>query len=292
MSSIQLKNNIISAKESLLAGILELQRAYIVSASLDARLLLEHVMGVTREQLLMGMDMALTEEQEREYKQLIELRANHKPVAQILGRREFWGMDFAVNENTLDPRPGSETVIESILERVADRSAPLRILDLGTGTGCLLLTLLRELPAAKGVAVDMCPKALQVASENAATLGLSERVEFVRSDWCEQLSGQFDIIVSNPPYIPTETIATLAPEVCRYEPMLALDGGADGLDCYRTIMRSLPQLLASDGFAALEIGVGQQRSLETIALESGLKVAATKKDLGGIVRALIINSSH
>ncbi|NBX04453.1 MAG: peptide chain release factor N(5)-glutamine methyltransferase [Alphaproteobacteria bacterium] len=288
MPSIQLKNNTFSAKDVLLSAVLDLQRAHVESASLDARILLEYVLGVSREQLLMGMDRTLTVEQEAQYRHLIALRAERRPLAQIIGRREFWGADFTVSEYTLDPRPDSETLIEAVLERVADKNAPLKILDLGTGTGCLLLTLLRELPNAQGTGVDICPNAMGVARENARALELETRVEFVASDWCEQLSGAFDIIISNPPYIPTDDIETLAPEVKKFEPLLALDGGKDGLDCYRTITAKLPAHLTPSGFAAFEIGIGQQRSLEMLAEEHGLKVSAVKKDLGGIPRCLIL----
>ncbi len=288
MPNIQLKNNTISAKEVLLSAVLELQRAHVESASLDARILLEYVLGVSREQLLVGMDRTLNADQEAQYRHMIALRAERRPLAQIIGRREFWGMDFAVSEYTLDPRPDSETLIESVLERVADKSAPLSILDLGTGTGCLLLSLLSELPNAMGTAVDICPNAMATARENAHALGLEQRMNIVASDWCEQLSGRFDIIISNPPYIPTSDIETLAPEVRKFEPHLALDGGKDGLDCYRTILAKLSQHLAFNGFAAIEIGIGQSKALEAIIAENGLKLAASRKDLGGIIRTLII----
>ena len=291
MLSINIENNNFSAKQSLLAAVLELQRAHVESASLDARLLLEHVLGVSREQLLLGMDNALTEDQQHEYRKLVSLRASRRPLAQILGRREFWGMEFTVSDATLDPRPDSETLIEAVLERVSHRAAPLSILDLGTGTGCLLLSLLRELPCARGMGVDISPGALAVARENAQSLELSQRVQFIGSNWCEHVEGAFDIVISNPPYIPTQDIEALEPEVSCFEPRLALDGGQDGLDCYRTIVEKLPKLLNPSGFAAFEIGIGQQCALEMLAQQHGLKVDAVKKDLGGIPRVVVINPS-
>jgi release factor glutamine methyltransferase len=268
---------------------MELQRAHVENASLDARVLLEHVLGISREQLLMGMSNMLTEQQEADYRQLVTRRAERRPIAQVLGYREFWGMEFAVTESTLTPRPDSETIIETILERTADHSAPLRIADLGTGTGCLLLSLLRELPSATGVGVDMCPRALAVAQENASNLLLAGRAQFVHSNWFAEVDGKFDIIVSNPPYIPSDSIDSLAPEVAQFEPRLALDGGADGLECYRSLLKIVPQKLNANGFLALEIGAGQHKAIEQIAKDSGLRLLATKKDLGGIVRALIIS---
>ena len=291
MLSINIEENNFSAKQSLLAAVLELQRSHVETASLDARILLEHVLGISREELLMGMDRHLTPQQQEAYKKLVAERAARRPLAQIVGRREFWGAEFSVSQNTLDPRPDSETLVEAVLERVEDRSAPLSILDLGTGTGCLLLSLLRELPDAKGLGVDVSPDALTVAKENAGALGLDERVRFVGSNWCEHVEGTFDIVISNPPYIPTADIEALEPEVSRYEPRLALDGGVDGLECYRRIMEKMPHLLSARGFAALEIGIGQQRSLEILAQQNGLTVDAVKKDLGGIPRVVVINPS-
>lgn len=289
MSNTLLKNKTISAKEALLSAVMELQRAHVENASLDARVLLEHVLGISREQLLMGMSNMLTEQQEADYRQLVTRRAERRPIAQVLGYREFWGMEFAVTENTLTPRPDSETIIETILERVPNHSAPLRIADLGTGTGCLLLSLLRELPVATGLGVDVCARALAVAQENASSLLMAGRAQFICSNWFSEVEGKFDIIVSNPPYIPSESIASLAPEVAKFEPRLALDGGADGLECYRALLKIVPEKLNAGGFLALEIGAGQHKAIEQIAIDSGLRLATTKKDLGGIVRALIIS---
>lgn len=278
----------ISAKEALREGVKALQAAHIESASLDARLLLEHALGVTREQLLFKMDTMLSPEQADYFRALIAKRITHQPIAQILERREFFGLTFRVTPDVLDPRPDSETLIEVALKRGKDRNHPFRILDLGTGTGCLLLTLLYEFPHATGIGVDISDAALKIAGENAARLGLHARASFLPSHWCMQVEGRFDIIISNPPYIPTADIVQLAPEVAQFEPKLALDGGADGLNCYRVIIASLPRHLAQDGFAVLELGFGQQPAVEALVKEHGLRVAGTARDIHGIVRCVII----
>ncbi len=284
--AVKVENNL--AREALRWAVLRLQQEKIESASLDARILLEHVLGVSREELLFSLDLVITSEQYARLEMLVEKRIKRQPIAQIIGKREFWGIDFAVSENTLDPRPDSETLIEYVLERIKNRAAALRILDLGTGTGCLLLSLLSELPAAKATGVDCCEKALLVAKENAMALGFSGRVEFVHSDWCKNISGEFDIIISNPPYIPTDVIPTLAPEVSQFEPMLALDGGKDGFDCYRKIIEYLPKFMVKDGFAAFELGIGQQRGMEKLAIENCLEVVGIRHDLGGVARCIIL----
>jgi release factor glutamine methyltransferase len=268
-------------------GVLKLQKAHVESASLDARLLMEHVLGCSREALLISPDAVLSKEQEAQFAALIEARSNRKPIAQLIGKREFYGRNFKVSEFTLDPRPDSETVIEALLQQ-APKEKSIKIIDLGTGSGCLLLTLLAELPQATGIGVDISDNALAVAEENARSLELSERARFIRSRWAAEVSGTFDVIISNPPYIPTAMIDMLAPEVAKYEPRLALDGGEDGLECYREIMKSLPALLAPEGVAAFEIGVGQELALTLLANEVGLQVVEIRPDLAGVPRAVVI----
>ncbi|MEQ1790050.1 MAG: peptide chain release factor N(5)-glutamine methyltransferase [Rickettsiales bacterium] len=281
-------DNII-AKEALRWAVLKLQQERIGTASLDGRILLEHVLGVNREQLLFLLDLPITPAQYTRLKILVDKRAQRQPIAQLIGKREFWGMNFVVSNDTLDPRPDSETLIEYVLERISNRADVLRVLDLGTGTGCLLLAMLSELPAAKGVGVDYCDKALLVAKENAMALGFAGgRTQFIRSDWCGQLEGEFDIILANPPYIPTAIIPTLDPEVSEFEPMLALDGGDDGFNCYRKIMKDLPKIMAKNGFVAFELGMGQQRGLEEIALANNLKTVGVRQDLSGVARCIIL----
>lgn len=288
MINTALQFRVISAKDVLREAVMALQQAHIETASLDARLLLQHVLGVTREQLLADDRRTMTPPQRDAYYGLIEKRKQRKPVSQLTGRREFWGQTFKVTEATLDPRPDSETLIEAVLARFRDRSAQLALLDMGTGTGCLLLTLLEEFGNARGIGVDISEEALKVAQENAANLGLQSRADFRCSCWAEKVEGTFDIIVSNPPYIPTRTIDTLAPEVCRYEPKGALDGGEDGLDCYRIIAAQLPRLLAKDGLAVLEIGMGQHKDVSAIVAANGLQVAGIKEDMAGIPRCVMV----
>ena len=278
----------IFATEALRWAVLKLQQAKISSASLDARILLEFVLDISREQLLFSLDLTVTPVQYELLKDLVNKRCLRQPIAQIIGKREFWGLNFKVSTDTLDPRPDSETLIEAVLERTTNRADCLRVLDLGTGTGCLLLSLLSELPNATGVAVDFCPNALALAKENAKNLNLDNRTQFIVSNWCEKIDGQFDIILANPPYIPTKVITTLDHEVCEFEPILALDGGEDGFECYRNIMKSLPKILAKNGFVAFEIGIGQQKGLEDLAQENGLEIASVKKDLSGIIRSIIV----
>ncbi len=268
-----------------------LTHTQIETASLDARILLQHVLGVSHERLLADDSLALTPGQAADYQALIGKRGARQPVAQLIGKREFYGREFKVTEHTLDPRPDSEAVIEVVIDQVRHRRMTTgNILDLGTGTGCLLLTLLKEYGNAKGVGVDISEEALSVAQENAERLGVQERVSFTRSHWDEKVDGRFDIIVANPPYIPTGDIAGLAPEVLRYEPKVALDGGEDGLDAYRAIIPQLPGLLAENGVAAFEIGQGQEKAVEKIISDSGLRVCATKQDLNGILRCLVVSN--
>ncbi len=288
MLAFSLQRATISAKEALREAVFDLQGAHVESASLDARMLLEHATGMSREQLLFHMDDMLSAQHLAQYRELIGRRLARQPMAQIIGRREFFGRDFAVSQATLDPRPDSETLIEAILKRVRSRSAPFRILDLGTGTGCLLLTLLSEFSNATGVAVDISEEALRIARQNAALLGLESRAQFVSSHWCMQVEGKFDIIISNPPYIPTCDISELAPEVANHEPKLALDGGTDGLNCYRAIVASLPGYLSSHGMAVLELGMGQQAAVENLVHENNLKTVGVAHDLQGIARAIVI----
>ncbi len=265
-----------------------LQHARIETASLDARLLLQHVLGVSREALLANDRLGLTPRERAHYQTLIDRRSRRQPVSQLIGEREFWGMAFKVTPAVLDPRPDSETLIDAVLERYGDKDAPLSILDLGTGTGCLLLALLNEFRQARGTGVDISEEALKVAKDNAAAHGMARRATFMRSNWGEKVQDTFDVVISNPPYIETAAIASLAPEVAQYEPRLALDGGADGLDCYRAIFRELPRVLKKDGMAAFEIGLGQRKDIETLAVAQGLRVVGVRSDLAGIPRCVLV----
>ncbi|MEM7124472.1 MAG: peptide chain release factor N(5)-glutamine methyltransferase, partial [Pseudomonadota bacterium] len=219
---------------------------------------------------------------------LIARREAREPVSQIVGTREFWSLNFCVSRAVLSPRPESETLIESVLDHVADRSAPMRLLDLGSGTGCLLLALLHELPASTGLGVDASDDALALARNNAARLSLGDRAAFQSGDWADGMTGPFDVVVSNPPYIETATLADLEPEVATWEPCGALDGGADGLDAYRRIVAQLKPILADEGIAVLEHGPGQADAIATLANQGGLSVVERRPDLEGRERCVIL----
>jgi release factor glutamine methyltransferase len=254
----------------------------------EARLLLGEAAALGIEALLAYPERSLAAAAAMRFETLVARRAAREPLAQILGRREFWSLSFEVTRDTLVPRPESETLVEAGLALVTDRDAPLRLLDLGTGTGCLLLALLSELPRARGLGIDLSAAALAVAERNAAALGLAGRAEFALGDWGAASGRTFDLVVSNPPYVPEADIATLEPEVARHEPALALAGGPDGLACYRALARSLPGLLAPGGRAALEVGLGQMDAVAGIMAAAGLAEQGRRLDLAGIPRCLII----
>ncbi len=218
---------------------------------------------------------------------LIARRAAREPLAYITGSKEFWSLAFAVGPGVLIPRPDSETLIESVLRLYPDKAAPLSILDLGTGSGCLLIAALHEYPNAHGVGIDSSPEALAWAARNVAAHKLEDRASLIESGWLEEASPGFDLVLSNPPYIPTPDIAGLQPEVARYEPLAALDGGPDGLDAYRTLAPRIARLLRPSGHTVLEIGQGQGDAVATLCRVQGLEVPAINRDLGGIPRAVV-----
>ena len=218
---------------------------------------------------------------------LLARREAREPLAHILGRREFWSLEFAVSPATLIPRPESETLIEAAVAAFADHAPPSQILDLGTGTGCLLLAALSEFPQAWGIGVDRSAAAAALAAGNAAALGMADRAHFVCGNWADALDGGFDLLLCNPPYIATADVAGLMPEVSRREPRAALDGGPDGFAAYRYLFPILPQLLTRQGVAILEIGAGQAATAKTLAEQANLCVEL-RPDLAGIPRALVM----
>jgi release factor glutamine methyltransferase len=265
-----------------------LREAGIATARLDSRLLLCAALGESAERLVGWPERVLSAAEVRAFAVLMTRRLAREPVAQILGQREFWSLPFATTRDTLTPRPDSETIVEAALAAVRDRPGRLRCLDLGTGTGCLLLALLTELPGATGVGTDISPAAARVASANAAKLGLAERAQFVVTSWDEGLAGQFDIIVSNPPYIRTAELETLEPDVRLHEPRLALDGGADGLAAYRALAPRLLHRLAPGGLGILEVGDGQAEQVELIMRDAGLVMLGHRTDLAGRNRCILV----
>lgn len=263
----------------------ELENAGVPTAAMDARLLLAHAMGCAPEALLSGVAVAASPEQV--FRQLIARRAAREPVARILGYRDFWKDRFRVTPDTLDPRGDTETVIEAVLALRPQRESVTSILDLGTGTGCLLLSLLREFSVAQGLGVDLSRAALDVAEANASLLGLADRARFMNSDWFAAIEGTFDLIVSNPPYISSGDRARLMPEVREHDPALALFAGQDGLEAYRTILPRAGQYLAPKGLLALEIGTGQAPAIQALGDAAGLVHRGTVNDLAGIPRVLL-----
>ncbi len=255
---------------------------------LEARLLLAHALGLQPADLIRDPGKTIDT---KCLDRLVARREAREPIAQILGRREFWSMTFRVSPATLIPRPDSETLVEAALAAFAQRPPPRRILDLGTGTGCLLLALLREFPAAFGIGVDLAPEAAALARSNAIQLGLADRSAFLCGDWTNGLAGDFDLVVSNPPYIATLAITQLMPEVARYEPRLALEGGADGYDAYRNLLPRLRDSLAADGIAVLELGQGQADTVSALAHACGF-ATSIRLDLAGIGRAIVLSRGY
>jgi release factor glutamine methyltransferase len=277
----------IAAARRILTNILE--QAGKESPALDARLLIGHALKLDHTAMASSPGRALSPQERAAIARLAERRLAGEPVARILGQREFWGLPLALSKATLVPRPETETIVEAALDALADRrNDKLRIADLGTGTGALLLALLHELKNATGIGTDLDESALATARANAEALGLSGRAQFLRADFGAGLQSPFDLVVSNPPYIPTNDIEALAVEVREHDPKLALDGGADGLDAYRAIARQLPDLLSADGIAVLEIGIGQAETVRAIFESAGLRVADLRSDLGGIPRAILV----
>ena len=218
---------------------------------------------------------------EAQHEDALAQRAGHKPLARILGHREFWSLDFALNEATLDPRPDSETLVEAVLQELGDRRRPWRLVDFGTGSGALLLSLLSELANAWGLGVDLAPRAAAQAAANARALGLAGRSAFLVDDWGVSVDGAFDVVLSNPPYIATPVLATLAPEVRDHDPALALDGGGDGLAAYRALLPQARRLLRPGGLLALEIGFDQQGAVEVLLRDGDFTRLTCRRDLGG-----------
>ena len=259
------------------------RNAGLDTPDLDARVLVGHALGLDHAALVAAAARPLGETAGK-IAAFEQRRLAGEPVARIVGAREFWGLPLIVTPAVLVPRPETETVVELALSLVDDRKRALRIADLGTGTGAILLALLSELPNADGVGTDLSPDALDVARRNAAALGLGGRACFLEGDFAAGLTGRFDLVVSNPPYIVTPDIATLAREVRDHDPRLALDGGADGLAAYRAIAADAPRLLG--GHLVVEIGAGQQPDVEFLLAEKGLAIAAVRHDLYGVARAV------
>lgn len=263
-----------------------LEAAGVDTPVLDARLLVEAGAGVSRLDIVTDPRRVLSAEQVDGVNALTRRREGREPMGHILGRRHFWTLEFEVNRDVLTPRPETEFVVEVALKSIA-HDQPARVLDLGVGSGAILLTVLAERPNAHGVGVDISEAALSVARANAQALGVADRVALMAGDWDHGLDGMFDLVLSNPPYIASHEIAGLEPEVAQFEPRIALDGGADGLDAYRVIVANLPRLLKPGGVFALEVGKGQADAVNALAQAAGLSTGEPKRDLAGVPRVVV-----
>lgn len=274
-------------RDALFQGTELLRNARIADPATDARWLLAHVLGCEAGTLVLRSEQELQREELSQFQLYLEQRRGHQPVAQILGSRMFWGRQFRVTTDTLDPRPETEILIAAAVE---SSLRPTRILDLGTGTGCILLSLLGEFPEAQGLGTDLSIKALSVATHNAQNLSMSDRAEFLQSDWWSNVEGEFDLIVSNPPYITAEEMRLLDRDVVDWEPHVALTPGGDGLGAYRNIARRLDKFLTTGGIALFEFGRDQERTVREIFEDAGWGNLQTLQDLNGHQRALMVAS--
>jgi release factor glutamine methyltransferase len=266
----------------------QLEEQGIANPALDVRLLLQHVAGLTHADLVANPERQLSAAEAEAFRHMLDRRLRHEPVSRILGEREFFGRMFAIDESVLDPRPDTETLIEAALQAMPPSC---RILDLGTGSGAIIITLLAERPDATGVAVDRSATAVATARRNAEKHGVLDRLQLIEGDWFQSVTGRFGLLVSNPPYIAAPDIKNLAPEVRDYDPHLALDGGHDGLDAYRAIAEGSEAHLECDARLLVEIGAGQEQAVIAIFRQSGLVYRQSRPDLGGHIRCLAFTKS-
>ena len=255
------------------------------SARLDARVLTAHALGRDPDQLFGRAEIPLPPGAEAALEGFAARRLAFEPVSRIIGRREFWSMDFALTRDTLDPRADTETLVAAVLA-VRDAYTAPRLLDLGAGTGCILLAILKDWPTATGIGVDLNPGAVTVAADNAQRLGLAARAAFRVGNWCAGLGEKFDLIVSNPPYVADNDLESLAPAVTRFDPRLALSGGADGLAAYSALLPEARRHLQENGRIFLEIGAGQAEAVSGLLALSGFRATGEHRDLAGFVRCL------
>ncbi len=268
---------------------LQLRNAESDSADIDARLLLQHFSGYSLTDLVLRPDAVLEPDVKGRLLAAMQRRLKGEPVHRIIGERSFYGLNFTLNADTLEPRPDTETLVDLVLPFLRDRVEKqgfADLLDMGTGTGALAVTLLHEVPLARGVAVDIAAGALQAVRINAARAGVSSRLATLQSDWFAAVGGKYDLIVSNPPYIPAKIVDGLDRQVKDFDPRIALDGGADGLDFYRALAMQSAGKLQNGGMVAVEIGAGQAYDVETVFAQSAFRLTASAEDLGGHIRVL------
>ena len=287
-----------AVKSAVIGTILQRARSRLTAAAIDtpdidARVIVEFVLDLDWASLVRDHDRPVTAHEAERIEQLVARRLNHEPIAYLVGMREFWGLPFRVNKSTLIPRPDSETLVEGAIALARDKINPsgnegLTILDLGTGSGCLVLALLSELDQARGVGVDHSTDALEIARDNAERLGLINRVDFIQGDWARDIECGFDLVIANPPYIAEGDLSRLAPDVFQFEPHVALSGGADGLDVYRRLAKELPFVVKPGGYILLEIGIDQREDVEQIIFDGDhLMFLYAIPDLTGTIRCLV-----
>ena len=262
------------------------------NADLDARLLVEFVTSTTRTDEILNPDLQVSDEALQRLDKAIHDRLNGKPVYRIIGKREFYGIEFQLSADTLEPRDDTEALVDLALpeiQAIIGQCGKARIVDMGTGTGAIAIALLANVDGLKATAVDISDDALKTASLNAENARVADRFNSLKSDWFSGFSGKFDMIISNPPYIPESEISTLATEVKKYDPLRALSGGKDGLQFYRKLAEESRPFLKPHGMIAVEIGKGQEKDVIALFSESGFKLKKTRKDLNGIWRALLFS---
>jgi release factor glutamine methyltransferase len=268
----------------------QLEQAGIENPLREARLIVHYTTGIPYLSLITEAREELSKNDLALIQEWTVRRCAREPLAKIIGKKEFWGLSFTVSKDTLDPRPDSETLIQAVLDHYPDKNTPWTILDLGTGTGCLILSLLHEYPNAQGVAVDLSQAALHIAKQNAAQLKLQNRVTFVQSDWTKSLKGDFDIVISNPPYIPLATV--LDHEVSQYDPPTALFAGPSGMDAYQEIAKTIYFFMRPSALLFVEIGFGQTDEVEKIFNSNNFTTIKRCPDLAGIPRCLIFSKKR
>ena len=275
----------------LAEAVVTLEEAEFDEPRRRVRALIASALNLSLSELLIDPERPLDQLEAARLLGLVNRMARGEPLSRVLGRREFWGLDFTLSDETLDPRPESETIVETVLARIINRDYPLRLLDLGTGTGCLLLALLSELPSAIGYGVDISQDAVATARRNAEALGLAPRAQFCVGNWGGPLAPRFDVIVANPPYIATAMVAKLPREVKDYDPAQALDGGEDGLAQYRMLAAYLPALLAPFAIFVGEMGEGQADTVVSILRRCGLILEAIERDFAGRERCIVMRGT-
>lgn len=260
------------------------------NADLDARLLVEFFTSTTRKDEILNPDFQVGNDALQRLDKAIVERLNGKPVYRIIGKREFYGLEFHLSADTLEPRDDTEALVDLVLPEIrsiADRYGEAKIVDMGTGTGAIAIALLANVDGLKATAVDISDDALKTASLNAENARVADRFNSLKSDWFSGFSGKFDMIISNPPYIPESEISTLATEVKKYDPLRALSGGKDGLQFYRKLAEECRLFLKPHGMIAVEIGKDQEKDVIALFSENGFELKKTRKDLNGILRALL-----